>query len=78
MSIVKDGHMQKNLVREHRQRLGLSQVELARKARIAPPNLSAIERGRLLPWPKVKRRLAKALKCSEADLFTEQRGQDGD
>ena len=61
--------MEKNLVREHRQRLGLSQVELARKTRMAQPNLSAIERGRLLPWGKVKRDIARVLGTSEAQLF---------
>ncbi len=66
--------MQKNLIKEHRQRLGLSQVELARKTRMAPPNLSAIERGRLLPWPKVKRDLARVLGVSEAELFPNSQG----
>ncbi|MFC2018739.1 helix-turn-helix transcriptional regulator [Chloroflexota bacterium] len=65
--------MEINRVREYRERAGLSQVELARRARIASPNLSSIERGRLLPWPKVKRALAKALKCAEAELFPDER-----
>ena len=71
--------METNLVKEFRERAGLTQVELARRARIASPNLSSIERGRLAPWPKVKRRLAKALKTTEAELFpTEQGGSDAD
>lgn len=66
--------MVENHVREYRERRGLSQVELSRLARVAAPNLSAIERGRLLPWPKIKKRLAKALKCTEAELFPGEKG----
>lgn len=66
--------MVENFVKEVRQRRGLSQVELSRLTRVAAPNLSAIERGRLLPWPKMKKRLAKALKCSEAELFPAEKG----
>ena len=67
--------MVENRLKEYREARGLSQVELSRLARVAAPNVSAIERGRLLPWPKVKRRLAKALRCTEADLFPENGGQ---
>lgn len=65
--------MTDNRVREFRERAGVSQVELARRARIAPQNLSAIECGRLAPWPKAKRALSRVLKCSQADLFPEKR-----
>ena len=61
--------MQKNLVKEYRQQLGLSQVELARKARIAQSNLSAIERGRLLPWDRAKKSLCRVLGVAESRLF---------
>ena len=70
--------LETNRVREYREKAGLTQVELARRARIASPNLSSIERGRLLPWSKVKRALAKALKCTEAELFPVERQQDGE
>lgn len=71
--------MAENHLKEYREARELSQVELSRLARIAAPNLSAIERGRLLPWPKMKRRLAKALKCSEDDLFpSEKEESDGE
>ena len=66
--------MNKNFAREHRQRLGLSQVELARRARMAPPNLSAIERGRLLPWGKAKRDLCRVLGVTESELFPDEQG----
>lgn len=70
--------METNRVKEFREKAGLTQVELARRARIASPNLSSIERGRLLPWSKVKRALAKALKCTESELFpAEKGGNDG-
>jgi len=58
-----------NKIREFRERVGLSQVKLARLARIASTNLSAIERGRLAPWPKARKALARALKVPESELF---------
>lgn len=58
-----------NKIREFREKAGMSQVELARRARIASTNLSAIECGRLAAWPKARAALAKALKVPEADLF---------
>ena len=58
-----------NRVKEFRERAQLSQVELARRARIASTNLSAIECGRLVAWPKVRKALARVLKVSEAELF---------
>jgi len=61
--------MSKNRLREFREQAGLTQVQLARMALMASPNLSAIENGRLAPWPKVKRRLAKALKTTPEELF---------
>lgn len=60
--------MVENRIREFRERLGISQVELARRAHIASTNLSAIECGRLAPWPKVKRKLAKVLKTTPEEL----------
>ena len=68
--------MVENRLKEYREDRDLSQVELSRLARVAAPNVSAIERGRLLPWPKVKRRLAKALRCTETELFPENGGRD--
>lgn len=64
--------METNRVKEFREKADLTQVELARRARIASPNLSSIERGRLVAWPKARRRLARALKCTEAELFPEE------
>jgi transcriptional regulator with XRE-family HTH domain len=61
--------MNENRIREFREKAGMSQVELGRRSRIAPQNLSAIECERLAPWPKAKRALARVLKCSQAELF---------
>ena len=67
--------MLKDNIRAYREKAGMSQVELARRARIAPQNLSAIECGRLAPWPKAKRTLARVLKCSQDDLFPEEQSK---
>ena len=58
-----------NKVREVRVKKGMSQTELARRTHIHPSNLSAVERGRLVAWPKVKRSLARVLKTPIAELF---------
>lgn len=65
-------YMTGNKIKEFREAAGMSQVELARRARMASTNLSAIECGRLAPWPKAKRALARVLKCSQAELFPEE------
>jgi len=63
-----------NLVRQFREQAGLSQAELARRTHTASPNLSAVERGQRVAWPKLRRRLARALRCTEAELFPAERG----
>ena len=67
-----------NRVREFRQKAGLSQAELARRTHVASPNLSAVELGGRLAWPKLRRRLARALKCRESELFPEEGSHDGE
>lgn len=71
--------MLKNNVRPYREKAGMSQVELARRTCIAPQNLSAIECGRLAPWPKARKALARALKVPEVELFPPEKksGSDG-
>lgn len=66
-----------NKLREFREKAGMSQVELARRARIASTNLSSIERGTLAPWPKAKRALARVLRRSQSELFPDERSQHG-
>ena len=63
--------MTENKIRELREKLGFSQAEVARRARIAGPNLSAVECGRMLSWPKLRRDLARILKTSQRELFPE-------
>jgi len=58
-----------NKVREVREARGLTQIELSRKTRIHPCNLSAIERGKVVAWTKAKRALARVLKTTMAELF---------
>ena len=61
--------MVKNNVKAIREKAGLSQTELARRACLANSNLSAIEHGHREAWPIARRRLARALKCTEEELF---------
>ena len=68
--------MVENRIREFREKLGLTQVELARRARIASPNLSNLERGQLAPWPRIKRKLARVLKTTPEELFPSEQKED--
>lgn len=47
--------------RQERNRLGLSGLEVARRAKLAPGTLSQIETGRFIPYPGQLERLAEAL-----------------
>ncbi|MBI2836075.1 MAG: helix-turn-helix transcriptional regulator [Chloroflexi bacterium] len=67
---MRENEMQ-NRVKEFREAAGLSQAELARRSHTASPNLSAVERGKREAWPKLRRRLARALKVTEAEIFPE-------
>ena len=67
------GEMAKNNVKAIREKAGLSQTELARRACVASSNLSAIEHGHREAWPLLRRRLARALKVSESSLFPSER-----
>ena len=69
----------KNRLKEFRERAGLSQTELAWKARMAGQNISAFERGTLAPWPRARKALAEALNVPESELFPEENshGKDG-
>ncbi|MFC2068383.1 helix-turn-helix transcriptional regulator [Chloroflexota bacterium] len=63
-----------NRIREFREQVGLTQVELARRVHTASTNISSIERGKLAPWPKVTKRLCKAFKCTKDELFPAEKG----
>jgi len=60
-----DGHP----ITTRRQRLGWSQVELARRAGLPRSSVSAVESGRLTPAVTAALALASALECSVEELF---------
>jgi transcriptional regulator with XRE-family HTH domain len=64
-------NMLSNRLKEYREKAGLSQTELAWRARMAGQNISAIERGTLAAWPRARKALAEALHVAEAELFPE-------
>jgi len=70
--------MMRNRLKEYREKAGLSQTELAWRAKMAGQNISAIERGTLAPWPRAKKALAEALKVTETELFPEESREGND
>jgi transcriptional regulator with XRE-family HTH domain len=58
-----------NRVRDHRQRRGWSQDELARRSGLSRPEVSAIETGRVVPSTAAALALALALAVRVEDLF---------
>ena len=70
--------MMRNRLKEYREKAGLSQTELAWRAKMAGQNISAIERGTLAPWPRAKKALADALKVTETELFPEESREGND
>lgn len=58
-----------NRLREIRKKQGLSQLRLAYLTGIQPPIIPRIENGWLKPYPGWRKRLARALKIPEAELF---------
>jgi len=59
----------KNLIREKRQSLGISQVRLGTLTGIANGAISDFELGKREPWPRARKALARALGVSECELF---------
>jgi transcriptional regulator with XRE-family HTH domain len=58
-----------NQVKAYRLKAGMSQTELAWRIHIACTNLSAVERGRLAPWPKLRKAVSEVLGVPEDALF---------
>ena len=58
-------------IKETRKKMGMSQIELCRKAGVARQTLSSLEGGKLTDV-KVKTlcKIAKALSCRVSDIFT--------
>ncbi|MBN2099870.1 MAG: helix-turn-helix transcriptional regulator [Dehalococcoidia bacterium] len=64
-----------NMVRAVRVGRGLTQSKLARLVEVPESQLCAVERGRLHPWPKLRRRLAEELQVPENELFPQTAGK---
>ena len=58
-----------NRVREWRERMGLSQNQLAHIVGVASSNLCFVETGKMYAWPKLRRALCEVLDATEQDLF---------
>ena len=61
-------------LREVRLAKGLNQRELAERSHTAQSLVSALERGVVKPWPKVAKKLARALGASVEELFPAEGG----
>jgi ribosome-binding protein aMBF1 (putative translation factor) len=57
-------------IRARRIELGLSQWDTARRSNIHPADLSKIEAGRIVPYPRQAQRLARVLKVSVTEICT--------
>ncbi len=62
-----------NNLKKVRNERRLSQLKLAFLTGIQPPELSRIENGWIRPWPAWRKRLAKALNTSQAELFPDEK-----
>jgi transcriptional regulator with XRE-family HTH domain len=58
--------MEGSYIKAARERLGLTQVELARRARITPRTVANIEAGRHAPHPNTLKSIKRALKAAES------------
>ena len=58
-----------NRIREKRNELGLTQVQLALKTGLANSVISDFELEKRQPWPRARRALTRVLKCSATTLF---------
>jgi len=59
----------KNIIREKREAMGISQVRLSTLTGISNGAISDFELGKREPWPKARKALARALRVSETELF---------
>ncbi|MCL4520271.1 MAG: helix-turn-helix domain-containing protein [Firmicutes bacterium] len=61
--------MNSTMLAKFRQAKGLTQFELAKRANVGQSVISAIETGKIWPYPKWRKRLANALGVDEEDVF---------
>lgn len=66
--------MFRNLIKERRLEMNLSQTKVAILVGIATPTLSDVELGKRLPWPRLKRSLSRVLKLAPDVLFPDDEG----
>jgi transcriptional regulator with XRE-family HTH domain len=66
------GGKMKNLIREKREALKLSQVRLATLTGLANGYISDFELGKREPWPRARKALARALGTTESELFPQE------
>lgn len=62
-----------NNLKKVRNERGLSQLKLAFLTGIAPGDISRIENGWMRPYPGWRKRLAKALSTTQAELFPDEK-----
>jgi len=60
-----------NKLKTLRMLTGMSQLELSYKTKIAVTTISQLENGKIYPYPGWRKKLARALKTSEEELFPE-------
>ena len=58
-----------NHIRDYRERLGLTQQELARTAGVSRQSIISIERGRYVPSLPLALRFAEIFQCPTEELF---------
>ena len=63
--------MVENRLREHREAVKMTQSELARRCRVASTNISAVEAGRVIAWPRLRKAISRVLKVPEPEIFPE-------
>lgn len=64
----------KNLIRQKRVALGISQVRLATLTGLPNGAISDFELGKREAWPRARKALSRALGVTEADLFPSAKG----
>lgn len=59
-----------NTVRDHRQRLEMTQEDLAQAVSVSRQSIISIERGRYVPSLALALKLARVFRCRTDELFT--------